>query len=239
VLFIIIFGRLSPPPRSLQTAVQYDTHCVHCRSQSLAVSSLLCASSENAPPAFRRHRKTNKSCGVELSVEDCVSWQEKSRKRLAPCKTSAPASLPLRLHDAVASTTAAVVCILGLIFDFLNTTAGFYRCTTAVRAVITSVSVETTMRCDQWRRQGGKGKLPPPLWVDVQKLCNMCVLSSSWNFFVSHDKYIARPSSKRATLTHRQYNRDRGTSYSRPPIDPYFTSPPVTKSWRRHWVRLQ
>ena len=25
--------------------------------------------------------------------------------------------------------------------------------------------------------------------VDVQKLCNMCVLSLSWNFFVSHDKY--------------------------------------------------
>jgi len=124
-------------------------------------------------PAFRRHRKTNKSCGVELSVEDCVSWQEKSRKRRAPCKTSAPASLPLRLHDAVGSTTAAVVCILGLIFDFLNTTAGFYRCTTAVRAVITSVSVETTMRCDQWRRQGERGSFP--LWVDVQKLCNICV----------------------------------------------------------------
>ena len=35
-----------------------------------------------------------------------------------------------------------------------------------------------------------------PLWVDVQKLCNMCVLSLSWNFFVSHDKYSARPSSK-------------------------------------------
>ena len=33
-----------------------------------------------------------------------------------------------------------------------------------------------------------------PLWVDVQKLCNMCVFSLSWNFFVSHDKYIARPS---------------------------------------------
>ena len=34
------------------------------------------------------------------------------------------------------------------------------------------------------------------LWVDVQKLCNMCVLSLSWNFFVSHDKYLARRSSK-------------------------------------------
>jgi len=42
----------------------------------------------------------------------------------------------------------------------------------------------------------GGGEASPPLWVDVQKLCNMCVLSLSWNFFVSHDKYIARPSSK-------------------------------------------
>jgi len=29
---------------------------------------------------------------------------------------------------------------------------------------------------------------------------------------------------QRATLIHRQYNRDWGTSYSRPPIDPYLTS---------------
>jgi len=49
-------------------------------------------------------------------------------------------------------------------------------------------------KCTQWRRQ--RGEASPHLWVDVQKLCNMCVLSSSWNFFVSHDKYIARPSSK-------------------------------------------
>jgi len=30
---------------------------------------------------------------------------------------------------------------------------------------------------------------------------------------------------QRTTLIHRQYNRDWGTSYSRPPIDPYLTSP--------------
>jgi len=42
----------------------------------------------------------------------------------------------------------------------------------------------------------GGGRKAPPLWVDVQKLCNVCVLSLSWNFFVSHDKCIARPSSK-------------------------------------------
>ena len=72
--------------------------------------------------------------------------------------------------------------------------------------------------CTQWRRQGGKGGSFPP-WVDVQKLCNICVLWLSWNFFVSHDKFIARP------LIHRQYNRDWGTSYSRPPRDQYLTSP--------------
>ena len=32
---------------------------------------------------------------------------------------------------------------------------------------------------------------------------------------------------QRATLIHRQYNRDWGTSYSRPPIDPYLTPPPL------------
>ena len=42
----------------------------------------------------------------------------------------------------------------------------------------------------------GEGGEASPLWVDVQKLCNMCVLSLSWNFIVSHDKYIARASSK-------------------------------------------
>jgi len=50
---------------------------------------------------------------------------------------------------------------------------------------------------DQWRRQGGRREASPYGWtVDVQKLCNMCVFSLSWNFFVSHDKYIAKPSSK-------------------------------------------
>ena len=32
---------------------------------------------------------------------------------------------------------------------------------------------------------------------------------------------------QRATMIHRQYNRDWVTSYSRPPIDPYLTSPPL------------
>ena len=42
---------------------------------------------------------------------------------------------------------------------------------------------------------GGRGEASA-LWGDVQKLFNMCVLSLAWNFAVSHDKYIARPSSK-------------------------------------------
>ena len=36
---------------------------------------------------------------------------------------------------------------------------------------------------------------------------------------------------QRATLIHiRQYNRDWGTSYSRPPLDPYLTSPPLLQN---------
>jgi len=56
-------------------------------------------------------------------------------------------------------------------------------------------------------RGGGWGSFP--LWADVQKLCNVCVLSLSWNFFVSHDKYSARPSSKEPRLytENKAYNR--------------------------------
>jgi len=46
----------------------------------------------------------------------------------------------------------------------------------------------------QWRRQGGGGSFPP--MCGRPKLCNMYVLSLSWNFFGTHDKYIARPSSQ-------------------------------------------
>ena len=72
---------------------------------------------------------------------------------------------------------------------------------------------------------GGKGG-SFPLWVDVQKLCNMCVLSLSWNFFVSHDKYITRPSSKEP----RWYTDNTTGTGGLRTLDP-----PVTKSWRRHW----
>jgi len=61
--------------------------------------------------------------------------------------------------------------------------------------------------------------------VDVQKLCNnVCA------FIVMELVRLARQIhckavEQRATLIHRQYNRDWGTSYSRPPIDTYHTSP--------------
>ena len=70
------------------------------------------------------------------------------------------------------------------------------------------------------------GSFPP--WVDVQKLCSMCVLSLSWNFFVSHDKYIALQGRRAKSHVDTQtIQPGLGTSYSRPPIDPYltFTSP--------------
>ena len=76
------------------------------------------------------------------------------------------------------------------------------------------------------------GKLPP-LWVDVEKLCNrayVCVFIVMELLRITrqiHCKAVER----RATLIQRQYNRDWGTSYSRPPIDPYMIphSPPCYK----------
>ena len=47
----------------------------------------------------------------------------------------------------------------------------------------------------------GRRREASPLCVGVRKLCNMCALSLSWNFYVSHDKYIARPSSHVDTQT--------------------------------------
>ena len=68
---------------------------------------------------------------------------------------------------------------------------------TSARVIRTEPTTTTKRDTIPVAPPGGKGRGSfPPLRVDVQKLCNMCVLSWSWNFFVSHDKYIARPSSK-------------------------------------------
>ena len=115
-------------------------------------------------------------------------------------------------------------CIIPAASCWRRTDSRDINCAPAPRQLVDrALAGETTNIHCAVARPGGKGG-SFPLWVDVQKLCNMCVLSLSWNFFVSHDKYIVRPSS-RGTLIHRQYNRDWRTSYSRPPTDPYLTSP--------------
>ena len=93
----------------------------------------------------------------------------------------------------------------------------------------------------------GKGPGAFPLWVDVQKLCNMCVLVMELLRITRqiHCKAVEQ----RATLIHRQYNRDWGTSYSRPPIHPYLTSPlsqnpggataiSVVQHWWPRWKKI-
>ena len=69
--------------------------------------------------------------------------------------------------------------------------------TSRTRRISVIMTMTTTVYCKVPLAppRGMGGKLPA-LWVNVQKLCNMRVLSLSWNFFVSHDKYTARPSSK-------------------------------------------
>ena len=79
----------------------------------------------------------------------------------------------------------------------------------------------------QWRRQGGVrgGSFPPP-WVDVQKLCNMCVLSLSWNFSY-HTTNTLQGRRAKIHVDTQTIQLGLGTSYSRPPINPYLTSPPL------------
>ena len=65
-----------------------------------------------------------------------------------------------------------------------------------------------------------------PYGLTSKKLCNMCVLSLPWNFFVSHDKYQTL---QIPYALHSKCVSFWGTSYSRPPIDPYLTSPLLQK----------
>jgi len=76
----------------------------------------------------------------------------------------------------------------------------------------------------QWRHQGEGGKLPPYGWTSknyVICVCGFIVMELLCITRQIHCKAVEQ----RATLIQRQYNRDWGTSYSRPPIDPYLTSP--------------
>ena len=82
--------------------------------------------------------------------------------------------------------------------------------------------------------EGKGGSFPPYGWASKNYV--ICVIVCA--FIVMKLLRITRQIHCKAveqiaTLIHRQYSRDWGTSYSRPPIPkPHF--PPVTKSWRRH-----
>jgi len=73
----------------------------------------------------------------------------------------------------------------------------------------------------QWRRQRGVKGGSFPLWVDVQKLCNMCVMN------VRKDRQAANLLKSYRTKPYKfpmhwsKCVSFWGTSYSRPPIDPY------------------
>ena len=73
---------------------------------------------------------------------------------------------------------------------------------------------------------GKRGKLPPPMGGRpkiMQYVCAFIVMELLRITRQIHCKAVEQ----RATLIHRQYNRDWGTSYSRLPIDPYLTSHPL------------
>ena len=74
----------------------------------------------------------------------------------------------------------------------------------------------------QWRRQRGKGgkqSFPPYGWASKNYvICAFIVMELLRVTRQIHCKAVEQ----RGTLIHRQYNRDWGTSYSRPPIDPSY-----------------
>ena len=115
----------------------------------------------------------------------------------------------------------------------LTSTTHRYACAKTQRWIMLSRNASSVCGCASGAARGGGGSFP--LWVDVQKLCNMCVLSLSWNFFISHDEYIARPSSKEP----RWYTDNTTGTGGLRTLDPYRSIPhfpPVTKSWRHHWA---
>jgi len=127
-------------------------------------------------------------------------------------------------------------------------------CSTVIRSTFGPLKIVT---CNSWVTSVAPPGGASPLWVDVQKLCNMCVLSidvACSALFVLFKRAVkcvcvcvcfhchgmellritrqihCKAVEQRATLIHRQYNRDWGTSYSRRPIDPYLTSPSLLQN---------
>jgi len=86
--------------------------------------------------------------------------------------------------------------------------------------------LQSSLTCPthQWRRQGGRGKLPPYGWTSKNYVICVCAFIVMQLLRITRQIHC-KAIEQRATLIHRQYNGDWGTSYSRPPIDPYLTSP--------------
>ena len=76
----------------------------------------------------------------------------------------------------------------------------------------------------QWRRQGEGGKLSPYGWTSKNYVLYVCAFIVMGLLRITQQIHC-KAAEQRATLIHRQYNRDWRTSYSRPPIDPYITFP--------------
>jgi len=73
-------------------------------------------------------------------------------------------------------------------------------------------------------RGEGKGKLPPYGWTSKNYAICVCFHCRGTSSYHTTNTLQGRRAKSHVDI-HRQYNRDWGTSYSRPPIDPYLTSP--------------
>ena len=73
--------------------------------------------------------------------------------------------------------------------------------------------------------RGGKGGKLPYGWTSKNYVMCVCAFTVMELHRITRQMHC-KAVEQRATLIHRQY-RDWGTSYSRPPIDPYLTSPPL------------
>ena len=99
-----------------------------------------------------------------------------------------------------------------------------HHTTTTVRPHYFS-RADTALHFEQWRRQRGEGgKLPPYGWTSKNYVIYVCAFIVMELLRITRQIHC-KAVEQRATLIHRQYNRDWGTSYSRPPIDSYITPP--------------
>jgi len=85
--------------------------------------------------------------------------------------------------------------------------------------------VRVLMSCSGAARGEG-GKVTSNGWTSKNYVICVCSFHCHGTSSYHTTNTLQGRREQRATLIHRQYNRDWGTSYSRPPIDPYLTSGP-------------